>query len=99
MRRLAALLLALSLPAAAAAAGGLRAGAAVADVTPPVGFPLWGYAARRDAPSVGVLDPLKARALVLEAGGERVAFVSLDLGRAPTRTSSEAIRARVRKEA
>jgi hypothetical protein len=98
MRRAAALLLALLLPGAAAA-GGLRAGAAVADVTPPVGFPLWGYAARHDAPSVGVLDPLKARVLVLEAGGERVAFVSLDLGRAPTRASAEAIRARVRKDA
>ncbi|HJT77695.1 MAG TPA: hypothetical protein VJ739_10885, partial [Gemmataceae bacterium] len=57
---------------------------------------MWGYAARRDAPSEGVLDPLRARALVLAAGKERLAVVSLDLGRAPTRQSVEAIRRRVR---
>jgi hypothetical protein len=75
---------------------GLQAGAAGVDITPPVGFAMWGYAARRDAPSEGVLDPLRARALVLAAGKERVAVVSLDLGRAPTRHSVEAIRRRVR---
>jgi hypothetical protein len=58
-----------------------------------------GYAARHDAPSVGVLDPLTARALVLEAGPTRVAFVSLDLGRAPTRESTARIRDRAAKEA
>ncbi len=63
-------------------AGGLEAGAAKADITPPTGHPMWGYAARRDAPSVGVLDPLYARALVLSAGGTRDALVGLDLGRA-----------------
>jgi hypothetical protein len=93
----AALLLALALLPAGPAAGGLRAGAAAADITPPTGHPMWGYAVRRDAPSDGVLDPLKARALVLEAGGERVAFVSLDLGRAPTRASVASLRERVRK--
>src|SRR6478736_4035851 len=49
----------------------LEAGAAKADITPPTGFPMWGYAARHDKPSVGVLDPLFARALVVwraEAG-------------------------------
>src|SRR5215207_7491452 len=80
-------------------AADLRAGAAKADITPPVGHPMWGYAARRDAPSVGVLDPLQARALVLAAGGRRVALVSLDLGRAPTRDSTAAIRARVKEAA
>jgi hypothetical protein len=83
----------------ARAAEPLRAGAARADITPPTGYALWGYAARHDAPSVGVLDPLRARALVLAAGSERIALVSLDLGRAPTRQMTAAIRARVKKEA
>jgi hypothetical protein len=73
-----------------------RAGAAVVDITPPTGFPLWGYAARKDQPSDGVLDPLKARALVLAAGKERIAFVSLDLGRPPTRASFAVIQARAK---
>jgi hypothetical protein len=48
---------------------------------------MWGYGARKDSPSVGVLDPLKARAVVLAVGDERLAIVSLDLGRAPPRES------------
>ena len=59
---------------------GLEAGAAKADITPPTGFPMWGYAARHDKPSAGVLDPLFARALVLKAGGAKIALVGLDLG-------------------
>jgi hypothetical protein len=81
------------------AAEELRAGAATTDVTPPTGYPMWGYGARHDAPSVGVLDPLRARALVLAADGKKVALVSLDLGRAPTRQSTAAIRARVKESA
>jgi hypothetical protein len=78
---------------------GLRAGAATVEITPPLGGPLWGYAARHDTPSKGVRDPLRARALVLAAGGQRVALVSLDLGRAPTRAHVQAVRDRVRQEA
>src|SRR6266436_2317555 len=74
----------------------LKAGAATADITPPVGYAMWGYGARHDAASVGVLDPLRARALVLAVGSERIALVSLDLGRAPTRHSTAAIRAKVK---
>ena len=88
-------LLALLVALSPARAEGVRAGAAQADITPPVGFPMWGYAARRDAPSDGVLDPLRARALVLAVDKERIALVSLDLGRPPTRESTEAIRRRV----
>jgi hypothetical protein len=77
----------------------LRAGAARVDITPPTGYALWGYAGRKDTPSTGVHDPLLARALVLEVGAERIALVSLDLGRAPPRASTEAVRARVRKAA
>jgi hypothetical protein len=75
-----------------ASAAELKAGAAKVDITPPIGYPMWGYGARHDAASTGVLDPLHARALVLAAGDERIALVSLDLGRAPTRQSMAAIR-------
>ena len=72
-------------------AAGLEAGAAVADITPPTGFPMWGYAARHDKPSTGVLDPLKSRALLsLKVGDAKIALVSLDLGRAPTSRVHEA---------
>ena len=81
------------------AAQELQAGAAKIDITPPIGYAMWGYGARHDAPSVGVLDPLYARALVLIAGKERIALVGLDLGRAPMRQSTAAIRARVKAEA
>jgi hypothetical protein len=80
-------------------AADLKAGAATVDITPPTGYAMWGYAARHDAPSVGVLDPLRARALVLAVGDERIALVSLDLGRAPTRSVTAAIRSRVKTEA
>jgi neutral ceramidase len=79
-------------------AKGLQAGAATVDVTPPLGFAMWGYGARHDAPSVGVIDPLHARALVLQAGKEKIAIVGLDIGRAPTRGSMAAIRKRVKAE-
>lgn len=81
------------------AAEPLRAGAAKIDITPPTGFPMWGYGARHDLPSGGVLDPLQARALVIDTGEERMALVSLDLGRAPTRQSTAAIRAQVKQGA
>jgi hypothetical protein len=81
-----------------AAAGEIQAGAARVDITPPTGHPMWGYAKRHDAPCEGILDPLKARALVLAIDRDQMALVSLDLGRAPTRQSMERIRARVRKE-
>jgi hypothetical protein len=75
----------------------LTAGAARTDITPPAGFPMWGYGARHDAACQGLLDPLQARALVLAAGGEKLAIVSLDLGRAPTRATTASLRARLEK--
>jgi hypothetical protein len=77
----------------------LQAGAAKVEITPPTGYAMWGYAARHDKPSEGVLDPLYARALVLAVGEEKIAVVSLDLGRAPTRESTERIREKVKKAA
>jgi neutral ceramidase len=79
-------------------ADGLEAGAAKSDITPPVGFPMWGYASRKDKPSEGVLDPLFARAIVLKAGETKIALVSLDLGRPPTRNSTTRIRDALKKE-
>lgn len=75
-----------------APAAELQAGAASQDITPPTGFPMWGYAARRDAPCEGILDRLHARAVVLASGEQRLAIVSLDLGRPPTRRSFRTIR-------
>ena len=48
------------------------------DITPPVGVPLAGFAARSGV-STGVHDRLFARALVIESGGTAVAHVSLDV--------------------
>jgi neutral ceramidase len=78
-------------------ADGLEAGAAKTDITPPVGFPMWGYASRKDKPSEGVLDSLFARAIVLKAGEAKIALVSLDLGRPPTRNSMTRIRNELKK--
>jgi len=48
------------------------------DITPPVGAPLAGFAARQGV-STGVHDPLFAHALVIESGGRAAAFVSVDV--------------------
>lgn len=58
----------------------LRAGAASADITPPVGGLMYGYGARGTNKSQGVHDPLYAKAVVIESEGERLAIVTLDLG-------------------
>ncbi|MFA6448836.1 MAG: neutral/alkaline non-lysosomal ceramidase N-terminal domain-containing protein [bacterium] len=55
-----------------------KAGAAQADITPPVGTPLSGYGERMGKASTGIHDPLMAQALVLDAGGEKVVFVTAD---------------------
>jgi neutral ceramidase len=83
-------------PASAGTAEELQASAASVNITPPVGFAMWGYAKRKDEASLGVRDPLRARALVLAASDKRLALVSLDLGRAPTRASMATIRQRLK---
>jgi neutral ceramidase len=77
----------------------LSAGTATATITPPIGFPMWGYASRHDLPSTGVRDPLMARVLVLAVGTEKMALVSLDLGRAPTRQITQSIERRIKEGA
>lgn len=97
MNRLAiALLVPLTFPCVSR--GQLEAGAAKADITPPTGYAMWGYAARKDKPSTGVRDPLHARALVLKSGEAKIALVSLDLGRAPNRESMARIREKLKPD-
>lgn len=91
-------LLIMLLAAVPAWAEPLRAGAARTVITPPIGHPMWGYAVRGNEPSVGVRDPLHARAMVLSVGTKAIAAVSLDLGRAPTRQSMHNIRLEAKKK-
>jgi neutral ceramidase len=96
MRRHLCVLIAWALLVGVSRADQFKAGAAKVEITPPVGYAMWGYGSRHDQPSEGVLDPLHARALVLAAGSQRIAIVSLDLGRAPPRASTAAVRARLK---
>ena len=56
----------------------MRIGAATIDITPPVGTALDGYGGREDV-SLGVHDPLYARALYLDDGATELALVVCDL--------------------
>lgn len=69
--------------AAVAVAGELTAGTACVEITPPVGFPMGGYAARQGS-STGIHDPLFATVLLLKADGVSVAIVSCDLRSFPS---------------
>ena len=73
-----------------------QVGAAKREITPKEPVPMWGYGARHDALSTGVLDPLYAAAVVLEINHQKLAIVGLDLGRAPAEKSLERIRERIR---
>jgi hypothetical protein len=57
--------------------GSLQAGVAFADITPPVGIALVGFAGRGS--SIGIHDPLRATALVLTDGTSWAALVACDL--------------------
>jgi hypothetical protein len=61
-----------------AVAAELSAGVARVEITPPVGFPMGGYAARQGN-STGVHDSLFATVLLLKAEGGSVAIVSCDV--------------------
>lgn len=74
------LLLVMALVSAALSAQGqvsFRAGAAQVSITPPTGAPMAGYYHLRAAE--GTLDDLYSKALVLDDGSTKVAFVTLDL--------------------
>jgi hypothetical protein len=76
-----------------------KAGVAERDITPTAPMPMWGYGDRHDALSEGVLDPLFAKAVVIEAGTDKIAIVGLDLGRSPRPDSMTKIREAVKKKA
>jgi neutral ceramidase len=57
----------------------MKVGAAVVDITPPIGLEMYGYGARVSG-AAGIHDPLQARVLVAEgADGTTVALVVADL--------------------
>ena len=76
----------------------LKAGVGRVDITPPPGVPLWGFSDRK-SPATGTLDPLYARVLVLEAGGQSLAIISVDLGRPFGPTSLAWLRNAIRADA
>src|SRR3954466_13200905 len=65
-----------------ARAATLQAGIGRADVTPPTGFPTFGYV-RDDAIARGQHTRLYARAVVLQQGARKLALVTTDLGLTP----------------
>jgi len=101
MRRVRCLLgLLLGLLVASCAWGqGIMAGTGRRDITPREPLPMWGYGDRHDALSEGVLDPLYADALVIQAGARKIAIVGLDLGRSPAEASLQRIRRRIQEQA
>ena len=56
-----------------------KAGFASQDITPTQATPMWGYGARHDKLSTGVIDRLQAKACVIETGRRKLAIVGLDL--------------------
>jgi neutral/alkaline ceramidase-like enzyme len=78
-----------------------RAGVAKAEITPPPGLPMYGFLDRlKDRKlSMGSLDPLYARILVLEAGEKRLALVTLDLGRTFRESELAQLRQRLKASA
>lgn len=59
-------------------AGALKVGAAQVDITPKMGTQIGGDIGRR-RPAELVVDPIYAKALVLESGGRKACLLSLDL--------------------
>ena len=76
-----------------------KVGFAKRDITPQAATPMWGYGARHAMLSQGTADPLMAKAVVIEAGDERLAIVGMDIGRGPTTAMMEQIRKAVAEKA
>lgn len=76
-----------------------RVGFAKRDITPQAPVPMWGYGDRHDLLSQGTVEPLLAKAVVIEAGSERLAIVGMDIGRGPTTAMMEQIRTAVAEQA
>jgi hypothetical protein len=77
----------------------INVGFAKRDITPQRPMPMWGYGDRHAALSQGVSDPLMAKAVVVQAGDERLAIVGMDIGRGPTAAMMAQIRRDVAKKA
>ena len=75
-----------------------RAAAAKAEITPADSVAMFGYSDRA-GPGTGTRDPLYAKVLVLDDGNERLAWVTLDLGRPFGNESMNVVRDRVKKSA
>ena len=78
-------------------AADMKAGVAKVDITPPLGTRMWGYFDRLGG-ATGVIDPLYARVLVLEAQGQRLAYVDLDFGRTFGPASLDRLRTAARQD-
>lgn len=63
----------------AALASPLSSGSSKIEITPAIGTPMAGYGRHRGKPTVGIHDPLFARALSLTRDGQSFVFVSVDL--------------------
>lgn len=85
----------LSLLCLQAQAADFRVGAAQVDITPPNGTPMAGYYAFRAV--AGTLDPIFAKAIVVEQGGTHAAMVAIDLS-GTTRPIVEAARRAVQEQ-
>jgi neutral ceramidase len=72
----------------ARAAQELRAGTAVTDITPPIPFRMSGYFSERL--STATKDPLQAKAIVFQQGGESAALVFCDVVSLPRDITGEA---------
>ena len=70
-----------------------RVGFAKRNITPTGAVPMWGYGDRHDDLAEGLVDPLLAKAIVIDIGTGKLAMVGLDLGRSPT----DAMMAQIRK--
>jgi neutral ceramidase len=69
--------------------GGFRAGAAVSDITPPVGVGIDGVIAR-DGPNKGAHDPLHARSLAFDDGTTKLILTICDVRMIGRRVCDEA---------
>ena len=76
-----------------------KVGFAKRDITPQGATPMWGYGDRHAMLSQGTADPLMAKAVVIEAGNDRLAIVGMDIGRGPTAAMMEQIRKAVAEKA
>jgi hypothetical protein len=73
-------------PLLAFSAEPLKCGFAVSDITPPVGYRMSGYFYERF--STGVANPLLAKAVVLQQGDQRLAWVFCDLVGVPAHVTT-----------